>query len=184
MRLTLLTAPMLLLLSCDSSSSGGSHTSPQDKRKMTVVFQTPTDADETVRMLWQRSYPKEYSDLLRRAKESRDGTDPFADPIDIPDTELTPGTFGLLGWGRAIVPRVFDELGYPLKDGAEASYEAASGRFKITHSSPAIESFRARFPEFKQIQSEQAGTGQPVTRPESDSEGGDKPQPEAEGRFR
>lgn len=34
------------------------------------------------------------------------------------------------------------------------------------------------------IKSEQAGTGQPATRPESKSEGGDKPQPEAEGRSR
>jgi hypothetical protein len=33
-------------------------------------------------------------------------------------------------------------------------------------------------------QSEQAGTGQPATRPESKSEGSDKPQPEAEGRSR
>jgi hypothetical protein len=31
---------------------------------------------------------------------------------------------------------------------------------------------------------EQAGTGQPATRPESKSESGDKPQPEAEGRSR
>ena len=31
---------------------------------------------------------------------------------------------------------------------------------------------------------EQAGTGQPVTRSESKSEGSDKPQPEAEGRSR
>jgi hypothetical protein len=31
---------------------------------------------------------------------------------------------------------------------------------------------------------EQAGSGQPATRPESKSEGGDKPQPEAEGRSR
>lgn len=31
---------------------------------------------------------------------------------------------------------------------------------------------------------EQAGTGQPATRPESKSSGGDKPQPEAEGRSR
>jgi hypothetical protein len=31
---------------------------------------------------------------------------------------------------------------------------------------------------------EQGGTGQPVTRPESKSESGDKPQPEAEGRSR
>jgi hypothetical protein len=33
-------------------------------------------------------------------------------------------------------------------------------------------------------QSEQAGTGQPATSPESKSEGSDKPQPEAEGRSR
>ena len=33
-------------------------------------------------------------------------------------------------------------------------------------------------------EAEQAGTGQPATRPESKSEGGDKPQPEAEGRSR
>jgi hypothetical protein len=33
-------------------------------------------------------------------------------------------------------------------------------------------------------ESEQDGTGQPATRPESKSEGGDKPQPEAEGRSR
>jgi hypothetical protein len=32
------------------------------------------------------------------------------------------------------------------------------------------------------INSEQAGAGQPATRPESDSKGSDKPQPEAEGR--
>lgn len=31
-------------------------------------------------------------------------------------------------------------------------------------------------------EAEQAGTGQPATRPESKSEGGDKPQPESEGR--
>jgi hypothetical protein len=32
--------------------------------------------------------------------------------------------------------------------------------------------------------SEQASSGQPATRPESKSEGGDKPQPDAEGRSR
>ena len=36
----------------------------------------------------------------------------------------------------------------------------------------------------KQHQGEQAGAGQPATRPESDSEGSDKPRPEAEGRTR
>jgi hypothetical protein len=33
-------------------------------------------------------------------------------------------------------------------------------------------------------QGEQVGTEQPATRPESKSEGGDKPQPESEGRSR
>jgi len=33
-------------------------------------------------------------------------------------------------------------------------------------------------------QGEQAGTGQPATRPESKLEGGDNPQPESEGRSR
>ena len=37
---------------------------------------------------------------------------------------------------------------------------------------------------YLQQQAEQDGTGQPATRPESKSEGGDKPQPEAEGSSR
>jgi hypothetical protein len=36
--------------------------------------------------------------------------------------------------------------------------------------------------EIKQAQ--QGGSGQPATRPESNSEGGDKPQPDSEGRSR
>ena len=35
-----------------------------------------------------------------------------------------------------------------------------------------------------ETKAEQAGTGQPATRPESKSEGSDKPQPESEGRSR
>lgn len=38
--------------------------------------------------------------------------------------------------------------------------------------------------ENKPKKAEQAGTEQPATRPESKSEGGDKPQPESEGRSR
>ena len=38
--------------------------------------------------------------------------------------------------------------------------------------------------ESKEQEAEQAGAGQPATRPESKSEGSDKPQPEAEGRSR
>jgi len=36
----------------------------------------------------------------------------------------------------------------------------------------------------KEDSAEQAGTGQPATRPESKSKGGDKPQPESKGRSR
>jgi hypothetical protein len=38
--------------------------------------------------------------------------------------------------------------------------------------------------EIQTKSAEQVGTGQPATRPESKSEGSDKPQPEAEGSFR
>jgi hypothetical protein len=38
--------------------------------------------------------------------------------------------------------------------------------------------------EKKQKQAEQGGAGQPATRSEPDSEGGDKPQSEPEGRSR
>jgi hypothetical protein len=42
----------------------------------------------------------------------------------------------------------------------------------------------AKTPIFPKKTAEQAGTGQPATRPESKSEGSEKPQPEAEGRSR
>ena len=42
----------------------------------------------------------------------------------------------------------------------------------------------ARNPIFPKKKAEQAGTGQPATRTESKPEGGDKPQPESEGRSR
>jgi len=36
----------------------------------------------------------------------------------------------------------------------------------------------------RKANAQQDGAGQPATRPESDSEGGDKPEPESEGRSR
>jgi hypothetical protein len=50
-----------------------------------------------------------------------------------------------------------------------------------------IERAASRWPELELIpipEGEQAGAGEPTTRPESDSEGGDKPEPEAVGRSR
>ena len=48
----------------------------------------------------------------------------------------------------------------------------------------AREQTKARKAKIGQSQGEQGGAGQPATSPESQSEGGDKPQPEAEGRSR
>ena len=42
----------------------------------------------------------------------------------------------------------------------------------------------AAIPRIPNPEAEQAGTGQPATRPQSKSEGSDKPQPEADGRSR
>ncbi len=42
----------------------------------------------------------------------------------------------------------------------------------------------AKAGDYIQIEPEQDGTGQPVTRPVVALKGGDKPQPDAEGRFR
>jgi hypothetical protein len=47
-----------------------------------------------------------------------------------------------------------------------------------------VEDFEIRLRAQLKKKAEQAGTGQPVTRPESKSEGGDNLQPEAEGRSR
>lgn len=47
-----------------------------------------------------------------------------------------------------------------------------------------IESREAEVTKWLEEFTEAGGTGQPATRPESKSEGGDKPEPEAEGRSR
>jgi hypothetical protein len=52
--------------------------------------------------------------------------------------------------------------------------------FKI----PYVHNIAGEIKVIQKPEAEQAGTGQPATRPESDSEGGDKPQPVSEGRSR
>ena len=47
-----------------------------------------------------------------------------------------------------------------------------------------MDNYKKHIDAVSAITPEQDGTGQPATRPESNSEGGDKPQPEAEGRSR
>jgi hypothetical protein len=68
------------------------------------------------------------------------------------------------------VPFVFDEA-IP-EDGIASAEKVFEHRSRLDHR------------KHKYEEAEQAGTGQPATRPELKSEGSDKPQPEAEGRSR
>lgn len=99
-------------------------------------------------LLWQRSYPDEYLKLVEQAKAPED---PFASHVETSLDQLTPSDFGIEGWGRGLVPRVFDELGHSFQDtkGAEASWDLESSIFLVTHSPEAIKAFEGRFPELK-----------------------------------
>jgi len=156
MQFCILAVLTLFLFSCDDPSSRAMSPALGEEQRKTVFFQLPKgDTNVMARpLLWQRSYPEEYSELVRQAKQSRSGDDPFADPIEVPDNQLTPGTFGFVGWGRGLVSQVFDELGYPFEGEMEAYLEVESGLLRITHSPSAIEAFQARFPEFKLMPSE------------------------------
>ena len=71
----------------------------------------------------------------------------------------------------------------------DAAHEVSKGKLIDPESDDSkvllsLEAFEARLRPHLKKKAEQAGTGQPATRPESKSEGGDKPQPDAEGRSR
>ena len=71
----------------------------------------------------------------------------------------------------------------------DAAHEVSKGKLIDPESNDSevlllLEDFEARLRAQLKKKAEQAGTGQPATRPESKSEGGDKPQPEAERRSR
>ena len=76
-----------------------------------------------------------------------------------------------------------------VEDGAEdlVRYIGAKGNLNLNlkiYVESAKQSQRITLSVPVTIEAEQAGTGQPATRPESKSEGSDKPQPEAGGRSR
>jgi len=78
---------------------------------------------------------------------------------------------------------VLDEI-WAIKDRLSAS----SGH-ELSETCRKIYAEQALHPEHflvlrRKADAQQAGAGQPATRPESKSEGGDKPQPDAEGRSR
>lgn len=117
-----------------------------------MVFQFPADGDAAMRLLWQRCFPEEYLDLIEYARETRDPGIPFVDPIEIPDSELTPDNVtGITGYGRGIVPRAFVKMGYPLEGNATAFLSYDTGLFEITHSPAAIKAFRKLFPDVPEI---------------------------------
>ena len=66
---------------------------------------------------------------------------------------------------------------------AKAKLPKAPHRASSGDEEPLIDPF-AEDPTPEPTNAEQAGTEQPATRPESDSEGGNKPKPESEGRSR
>ena len=155
MRLRYILICALLVLSCERRLSKNPKVESPEGSQISVILEVPRGRDSALQLLWQRSYPEEYLNLVKQSAESKENLDPFAEAITVPDDELTPGSFGLLGWDRALVSSVFDELGYPLKDGAEASYDYDLNCLSIRHSASAIESFRLLFPEFKPKTSEQ-----------------------------
>lgn len=117
----------------------------------TEVFKITYPLEKFTRILWQRSYPEEYNELIVRYKAK----DPYQEHNKISEDELTPGHFGLLDWDRALIPRAFEQLGYPLIHGANADYDAEQNRLTLTHSSQAQDTFRQRFPEFEPEKAEE-----------------------------
>jgi hypothetical protein len=138
---------LLLLAACESGSTQKPESSSDEQTKKTVVFKVPDDA---IALLWQRSFPEEHRKLVERARDH----DPFGNASGIPEDQLTPSTFGLVGWQRGLIPEVFNQLGHPLQDGAKAALDAR-GILEVTHSITALNALKARFPEILQIQAEQ-----------------------------
>ena len=98
---------------------------------------------------------------------------------------------GLFAISETVPGRVTEESdeGFPqaravtfLIDSSDGTVKERSESFIYDHTPPVRvpENWRTKY----KIRSEQAGAGQPATRSESDSEGGDKPQLESEGRTR
>jgi hypothetical protein len=66
-------------------------------------------------------------------------------------------------------------------------FHANGGDIRIVADSSLLILIQDQWPDVLRLvdtRTEQAGAGQPATRPESKSEGGDKPQPKSEGRSR
>ena len=190
MRSIILSPLLLALVSC---GEGKDAFRSSDEGMQRVVLRVPDKAPDLVyRTLWQRSFPGAYQELIQRAEKIRRGDDhPFAEPITIPDSELTPDSFSTGSeltpdsfstgseWGKGLPSKVFEQLGFPIFDvedgvlvdkGRRVTWNFETGAIEIYHSAQAIDAFRTRFPEFEDEGNgtrEQNAAGQPATRLES-----------------
>jgi hypothetical protein len=107
---------------------------------------------------------------------------------DVDQTELPPSTDNI---DKTVAgspnPKItefdgFLDYGSPIEVQPTENLGALPEGIIITESRIEMPVFTTKPDNIKEA--EQDGTGQPATRPESKSEGGDKPQPEAEGRSR
>jgi hypothetical protein len=112
-------------------------------------------------------------------------------PVPLPNILYASG-----GWtetkqeGRSLVTNLSKEYGialyyFGIVPGYDISFQTLKG--VPLYEVACIEYYQKRISEIAATiikEREQDGTGQPATRPLSDSEGSDKPQPEAEGRSR
>lgn len=159
MRIFFLLSLSLGLISCERA--GKAVISSGEDMERVVLRVREMEADEVYRLLWQRSFPEEYEELVRETEKRKEGShDPFAEPITIPDGELTPSAMGMDEWGKALPSRVFEKLGFPIFDiedgvlvdeGRSVTWDYQTGIIEIRHSARAIAAFRERFPEFEDV---------------------------------
>lgn len=116
-----------------------------------------------LRILWQRSYPEEWQALVQELQEEAD-LDPYAEPIVINPANVDPSLTGKIGWDRGLVPRAFEQLGYPLTEvqGAWSGYSFTNRTLQVAHTPKALNAFDARFPEFEQIAAPTYAGGAPI----------------------
>jgi len=145
----------LLFVSCRSGEEQPNQREASSESLKHVILQSSVSEDRLSKILWQRGYPDEYAQLIREAEASRSGkgADPFAPPITTPNGDLIPTGF----YDRPpIIPTIFAQLGWPLPDGAEATYRAESGIIEITHKQAAIRAFMEHFPELGELNKDEA----------------------------
>lgn len=144
----LLTLGLLLLPGCTQNEQPSGE--PVKAELVERVYAIRMQPRVFLRILWQRSYPEEWQALVEQLQND---PDPFAEPFEVIPANVDPSLLGRLGWDRALVPRSFEELGYPLGSvqGAWSGYSFTNRTLQVAHTIEALNAFDRRFPEFEQI---------------------------------